>query len=64
MKPYAKFAILVVAIVGTLGWLAVGGINETKTYYKKIKEVTAMGREAMENRLRVGGDVETGFDRS
>ena len=59
MKPYAKFAILVVAIIGTLGWLAAGGINETKTYYKEIKEVNAMGREALEKgRLRVGGDVE------
>jgi cytochrome c-type biogenesis protein CcmE len=58
MKPYAKFAILVVAIVGTLGWLAAGGINETKTYYKEIKEVTAMGQEAMEKRIRVGGDVQ------
>ena len=43
MKPYAKFAILVVAIIGTLGWLAAGGINETKTYYKEIKEVTCDG---------------------
>ncbi len=59
MKPYAKFAILVVAIIGTLGWLAAGGINETKTYYKEIKEVNAMGKEALEKgRLRVGGDVE------
>jgi cytochrome c-type biogenesis protein CcmE len=58
MKPYAKFAILVVAIVGTLGWLAAGGISETKTYYKEIKEVTSMGQEAMEKRIRVGGDVQ------
>ena len=58
MKPYAKFAILVVAIIGTLGWLAAGGINETKTYYKEIKEVNAMGKAALEKRIRVGGDVE------
>ena len=59
MKPYAKFGILVVAILGTLGWLAAGGINETKTYYKEIKEVKAMGAAAVEkSRLRVGGDVE------
>jgi cytochrome c-type biogenesis protein CcmE len=55
-----KFAILVVAIVGTLSWLAVGGISETKTYYKTIAEVSAMGDRAMDSRLRVGGDVETG----
>ena len=57
MKPYAKFAILVVAIVGTLGWLAATGINETKTYYKEIKEVNAMSKDELQKRIRVGGDV-------
>ena len=60
MKTYAKFAILVVAIVGVLGWLAAGGINETKTYYKTIPEVQQMGSRAADKRLRVGGDVEPG----
>ena len=60
MKPYAKFAVLVVAIIGTLAWLAAGGINESKTYYKTISEVHAMGGRAMQERLRVGGDVEKG----
>jgi cytochrome c-type biogenesis protein CcmE len=59
MKPYAKFGLLVVAILGTLGWLAAGGINETKTYYMEIKEVKALGPSAIDKgRLRVGGDVE------
>jgi len=57
MKPYAKFGILVIAIIGTLAWLAAGGINETKTYYKEIKEVNAMSKEQLEKRIRVGGDV-------
>jgi cytochrome c-type biogenesis protein CcmE len=60
MKPYVKFGILVVAIIGTLTWLAAGGINETKTYYKTISEVSAMGGGALDKRLRVGGDVEEG----
>ena len=61
MKPWAKFAILVVAIIGTLAWLAAGGINETKTYYKTISEVAAMGDQAQhKGRIRVGGDVENG----
>ncbi len=60
MKTYVKFGILVVAIVGTLAWLAAGGVNETKTYYKEIKELNAMGDRAMNTRLRVGGDVQTG----
>ena len=58
MKPYAKFAILVVAIIGTLGWLAAGGIQETSTYYKEIKEVNAMGKDGFDKRIRVGGDVQ------
>jgi cytochrome c-type biogenesis protein CcmE len=60
MKPYAKFAILVVAIIGTLAWLAAGGINETKTYYKTISELRDMGSRAFTERIRVGGDVQQG----
>lgn len=60
MKPFAKFGLLVVAIIGVLVWLAAGGINETKTYYKTITELQQMGDRAMTNRIRVGGDVETG----
>jgi cytochrome c-type biogenesis protein CcmE len=57
MKNYLKFGILIVAILGTLAWLAVGGISETKTYYKTIAELNQMGEQAKEKRLRVGGDV-------
>ena len=60
MRVYAKFAILVVAIVGVLIWLAASGISETKTYYKTIAELNAMGGQAQRERLRVGGDVEPG----
>jgi cytochrome c-type biogenesis protein CcmE len=60
MKTWAKFAILVVAIIGTLGWLAAGGISETKTYYKSIAELQDMGDRAHDKRIRVGGDVEKG----
>lgn len=59
MKTYAKFGILMVVIIGTLVWLAAGGINETKTYYKTIEEVGQMG-DAGGKRLRVAGDVEKG----
>lgn len=60
MKNYAKFAILVVVIIGALAWLAVGGINESKSYYKTVAEVNAMGKDAMNKRLRIAGDVEKG----
>jgi len=54
---YWKFGILIVAILGALAWLAVGGINDTKTYYKTITELNAMGDRAKDQRLRVGGDI-------
>jgi cytochrome c-type biogenesis protein CcmE len=57
MSKYMKFGILTVAILGTLGWLAVDGIGDTKTYYKNVKEVTQMGASAQDKRIRVGGDV-------
>jgi cytochrome c-type biogenesis protein CcmE len=60
MKTYLKFGALVVIIVGTLVYLAAGGINESKTYYKTIAEVGQMSGEATGKRLRVAGDVEPG----
>jgi len=60
MKTYVKFGILMVLIVGSLVWLAVGGVKDTKTYYKTIPELAAMGPAAQGQRLRVGGDVEPG----
>ena len=46
MKTYAKFGLLVVGIIGTLAWLAAGGVSESKSYYKEIKELNAMGERA------------------
>jgi cytochrome c-type biogenesis protein CcmE len=60
MKTYWKFAALVAVVVGALVWLAVGGINEDKTYYKTVAELQQMGPHALGKRLRVGGDVEPG----
>jgi len=57
MNNYLKFGLLIVAIVGTLVWLAAGGISETKTYYKTIAEVNQMNRDSVDKRIRVGGDV-------
>ncbi len=60
MKIYAKFGLLVAAIVGVLVWLAAGGVNDSKTYYKTISELQQMGDRATDKRIRVGGDVESG----
>ena len=60
MNTYVKFGTLVVLIVGSLIWLAAGGISDTKTYYKTIPELEQMGKAAQGQRLRVGGDVQPG----
>ncbi len=60
MKTYMKFGVLVILIVGSLVWLAVGGVKDTKTYYKTIPELQHMGKAAQGQRLRVGGDVQPG----
>jgi cytochrome c-type biogenesis protein CcmE len=60
MKTWAKFGILMTAILGTLVWLAAGGINESKTYYKTISELQQMGDRAKDQKIRVGGDVAAG----
>jgi len=60
MKPYMKFTLLGVVIIGTLVWLAMGGINESKTYYKTVAELDQMGDRALGARLRVAGDVANG----
>jgi cytochrome c-type biogenesis protein CcmE len=60
MNTYAKFGVMVVVIIGVLVWLAMGGISDSKTYYKTIAELGQMGDQAKGKRLRVGGDVEAG----
>jgi cytochrome c-type biogenesis protein CcmE len=60
MKTYLRFAVLVVAIIGTLAWLAASGINESKTYYKTISELKDMQQSEIGKRVRVTGDVVPG----
>jgi len=60
MNTYLKFGMLMVVIVGSLVWLAVGGVKDTKTYYKTIPELQKMGQAAQGQRLRIGGEVAPG----
>ena len=60
MKTYLKFGVLMTLIVGSLVWLAVGGVAKTKSYYKTIPELAQMGPEAHAVRLRVAGFVQPG----
>ncbi len=57
MSKNMKFGLLAAIILGTLGWLAKGGVEQTATYYKEIAEVKAMGADTVDKRLRVGGDI-------
>jgi cytochrome c-type biogenesis protein CcmE len=56
MNITLKFGLLIVAILGTLAWLAMGGIKETKTYYKTIAELKQMP-DNQDRKIRVGGDI-------
>lgn len=60
MHTYWKFGILMALIVGSLFWLAVGGVKDTKTYYKTIPELEKLDKTAQAGRLRVGGYVQPG----
>ena len=58
MNKNLKFGLIIAVILGTLGWLAAGGVKETASYYKEIAELQKLGDKAFDQRLRVGGDVE------
>lgn len=55
-----KIGLLSVAIIGTLAWLALGGVNESKAYFKTIPELHAMGDQAQVKHVKVTGYVEPG----
>ena len=59
MTKQVKFGVLIAAILGTLTWLAVGGVNDTSTYYKTVAELK-LTENAHAKRLRVAGDVKEG----
>ena len=54
-----QFAIGIVIILTTIGWLAYSGIQESKTYYVTVSELLA-APENSHRRFRVAGDVAAG----
>src|SRR5262245_873617 len=60
MKPHVKFGLIIAVVVATLAWLAVGGVSESKAYFKTVTEVQAMGNSAQGKRLMVGGEAVNG----
>jgi cytochrome c-type biogenesis protein CcmE len=57
VNRYAKYGLLSAAIIGTLAWLAIGGVKDGQTYFKTIPELKQMGDQAQAKRLRVRGYV-------
>lgn len=60
MNVTLKFGILIAIVLGTLGWLAIGGVSDASSYYKTIAEIDKMGDAAKAKNLRVGGFVQEG----
>jgi len=55
-----KFYIAGAIVLVTVGWLAVSGARDTKSYYVTISELQAMGKSAYSKNLRVAGNVAPG----
>lgn len=60
MRNQTKFAIGAVIIVSTLGWLGWSGVQETKTYYHTLAELSSLRGAELRQRIRVGGNVQAG----
>jgi cytochrome c-type biogenesis protein CcmE len=59
-SPLIRFGAVTVIVVGTLVWLAVGGVNESKSYFKTVDEVKGSAAELDGKRLRMNGEVVKG----
>jgi cytochrome c-type biogenesis protein CcmE len=59
-RRYARFGVVIVVIVVSLGYLAYTGVRDSKSYYVTIKELNGMGSSAYSKRLRVAGNVAPG----
>jgi len=55
-----KIIAATVVILATVAWLAITGVNENKSYYVTISELSAMGTKAYTRHLRVAGNVAPG----
>jgi cytochrome c-type biogenesis protein CcmE len=55
-----KFYIAGAIVLITVGWLAISGAADTKSYYVTIGEMNAMGQKAYAKNLRVAGNVAPG----
>jgi cytochrome c-type biogenesis protein CcmE len=59
-SKYMRFGAAVAVILLSLGYLAYSGIEQSKSYYVTIKELTTMDSSKHTKRLRVAGNVQPG----
>ncbi len=55
-----KFGVGIGLILAAVVWLGISGFQEGKSYYVTLEELSGMGDQAYNVRLRVAGDVEEG----
>jgi len=59
-RRYVRFGAVIAIILLSLGYLAYTGVQDSKSYYVTIKELSGMGNGAYSKRLRVAGNVVPG----
>jgi cytochrome c-type biogenesis protein CcmE len=59
-RRYLRFGIAIAVVVVSLGYLAVTGVEQSKSYYVTIKELRQMNNSRYSKRLRVAGNVVPG----
>jgi cytochrome c-type biogenesis protein CcmE len=60
MKTQTKFLVGSGIIVATLLLLAYVGFTQSKTYYHTLSEIAVLHGSALNQRMRIGGDVRAG----
>lgn len=60
MKTPAKFVVGCGIIIATLLSLAYVGFTQSKTYYHTLSEIASLHGNALNQRMRIGGDVQAG----
>jgi len=58
-KP-TKFIIGIAIVLAAIAWLAFTGFEDSKSYYRTVREVQARGVDLADQRIKVGGAVEEG----
>jgi cytochrome c-type biogenesis protein CcmE len=55
-----RIIVVMIIVLGTIGYLAISGVQANKSYYVTIQELQGMGNKAFTRHLRVAGNVQPG----